>query len=117
MDWALYEFRYTDRTSSLIYKKMGADAHRKAINETPGRSYVQFKVTMGTSHPSSVIIELFDDVCPKTCENFRQLCKGFKPNGSNDALGYSGSDISRVVKGMYVQAGDLSKVFGKFKCY
>lgn len=30
-----------------------------------------------------VVVELFSDVCPKTCENFRCLCTGnniFSPN-------------------------------------
>lgn len=40
LEWALQEFRYTDKTSVLIYKKLAADAHRSAINNTPGRSYV-----------------------------------------------------------------------------
>lgn len=40
LEWALREFRYTDKTSILIYRKAANDAHRAAINETPGRSYV-----------------------------------------------------------------------------
>ena len=79
LEWALQTFRYTDKTSTLIYKKVASDAHRSAINNTPGRSYVQLSLNHGAAVPSKVVIELFDDVCPKTCENFRQLCKGFKP--------------------------------------
>jgi len=61
----------------LIYKKLASDAYRHAINNTPGRSYVQMSINTGASVPSKVIIELFDDHCPKTCENFRQLCEGY----------------------------------------
>ena len=40
LNWAMNEFCYTDNTSALIYKKLAGDAYKKAINETPGRSYV-----------------------------------------------------------------------------
>jgi hypothetical protein len=79
LEWACQQFLYTDNTSSLIYKKLAGDAYRKAIMETPGRSYVYMKINTGATIPSQVVIELFDDIAPKTCENFRQLCKKFKP--------------------------------------
>lgn len=47
LEWALQEFRYTDKTSALIYKKVAADAARNAINNTPGRSYVYMKLNTG----------------------------------------------------------------------
>ena len=78
MEWAIQEFRYIDNTSKMIYKKMATDAYKNCINDTPGRSYVYIDVTYGdVSTPEKVIIELFDDVCPKTAKNFRELCKGF----------------------------------------
>eukprot|EP00947_MAST-08B_sp_MAST-8B-sp1_P006528 g6528.t1 len=48
-----------------------------------------------------VVIELFDDVCPKTCENFTGLCAGGAGSSS-----YVGTPIHRVVKGGWVQGGD-----------
>lgn len=33
-------------------------------------------VTMGGQPAGRIKMELFADVCPKTCENFRQLCTG-----------------------------------------
>ena len=64
-----------------------------------------------------MVIELFDEYCPKTCENFKALCVGYtkmeKDNALTENMSYVGTDIHRVVKGMYVQAGDLSKVVGK----
>lgn len=52
MEWALQEFRYTDKSSILIYRKAAGDAHRAAINETPGRSYVYMNIAMeGLAEP------------------------------------------------------------------
>ena len=118
MEWALQEFRYMDKTSDVIYKKQAFDAHRAIINDTPGKSYVYMKINTGASLASKVVIELFDEIAPKTCENFRQLCSGFQrvdDKGENvgDKISYVGTEFHRVVKGMYAQAGDISKVVRK----
>jgi guanylate kinase len=76
LEWAQYEFRYTDKSMRSIYKKLASDAHRIAINETPGRSYVYMNINTGANVASKVVIELFEDICPKTCENFKKLCEG-----------------------------------------
>lgn len=73
----------------------------------------------GMPEPQKVIIELFDEYCPKTCENFKALCVGYQKvdevtnNPLTEKLSYANSELHRVVKGMYVQAGDLSKTVGK----
>ena len=115
LEWALQTFRYTDKTSNLIYKKSATDAHRAAINSTPGRSYVYMNINTGAAIASKIVIELFDDIAPKTCDNFRSLCKGYKPDNGSETLSYTGTEFHRVVKGMYAQGGDLSKVYGKYK--
>jgi len=67
----------------------------------------------GAALTNQVVFELFDDVCPRTCENFRQLCKGVSLSSGKSMIGYQGTEVHRVVKGMYVQCGDISKIFGK----
>ena len=71
------------------------------------------KLNTGAAVPSKIVIELFDDICPKTCANFRKLCEGFKPENGSETLSYAGTEFHRVVKGMYIQAGNLGKVYGK----
>ena len=71
MEWTLQEFRYMDKTSVLIYRKQAFDAHRAIINDSPGKSYVHMKINTGSTISSKVVIELFDEIAPKTCENFR----------------------------------------------
>ena len=59
-----------------------------------------------------MIIELFDEYCPKTCENFRQLCCGVeKPElKGSPKIGYANSLFHRVVKGQFIQGGDIQKI-------
>ncbi|CAG9856322.1 unnamed protein product [Phyllotreta striolata] len=55
-----------------------------------------------------VIIELFDDVAPKTVENFRALCTGEKGIGkSGKPLHYKGIKFHKVVPMCMVQCGDI----------
>ena len=118
MEWAIQEFRYIDNTSKMIYKKMATDAYKNCINNTPGRSYVFIDVTYGdVSAPEKVVIELFDDVCPITANNFRELCKSHTREDKKN-LAYAGTYFDRIVKGQYIQGGNIGNVLddgkGKF---
>ncbi|XP_050697742.1 peptidyl-prolyl cis-trans isomerase 8-like [Eriocheir sinensis] len=57
-----------------------------------------------------IIFELFNDACPKTCENFRALCTGEMGDGQTTGkpLYYRGVKFHRVIKDFMIQAGDFS---------
>lgn len=47
------------------------------------RSRCFFDVSIGGLQSGRIVFELFTDVVPKTCENFRALCTGESGLGEN----------------------------------
>lgn len=49
-----------------------------------------FDVSIGVLQTGRIVFELFNDIVPKTCENFRSLCTGEKGIGqqTSKALHY-----------------------------
>ncbi|XP_076368141.1 peptidyl-prolyl cis-trans isomerase D-like isoform X2 [Tachypleus tridentatus] len=56
-----------------------------------------------------IILELFKDIAPKTCENFRALCTGENGIGKKGKpLYYKGCRFHRVIRQFMVQGGDIT---------
>ena len=71
---------------------------------------VYFEIAIdGKKMSSRIIIQLFDHIVPKTCENFRALCTGEKGIGTKGKpLHYKNCVIHRIIKGFMIQGGDIT---------
>merc|ERR1712108_124438 len=92
---------------------MGIDSLRAEgfIDEKmAARSKVFFDVSIGGKPAGRIEFELFDDVVPKTAENFRALCTGEKGKGkSGKPLHYKGSTFHRIIPDFMLQGGDFTR--------
>eukprot|EP00195_Chlamydomonas_chlamydogama_P015502 CAMPEP_0202899890 /NCGR_PEP_ID=MMETSP1392-20130828/9179_1 /ASSEMBLY_ACC=CAM_ASM_000868 /TAXON_ID=225041 /ORGANISM="Chlamydomonas chlamydogama, Strain SAG 11-48b" /LENGTH=275 /DNA_ID=CAMNT_0049586185 /DNA_START=55 /DNA_END=882 /DNA_ORIENTATION=+ len=64
---------------------------------------VFFDVAIGGQPAGRVVMELKDDVVPKTCTNFKELCK--RPPGQ----GFKASKFHRIIPNFMCQGGDFTR--------
>ena len=74
---------------------------------------VQILQTFKLESPVQLLYpQLFTDKCPKTCENFKQLCIGDKEEGDRHSpplqLSYKNCIFHRVVGNGWIQSGGTS---------
>jgi peptidylprolyl isomerase len=84
-----------------------ADDYKPFHTVNPKNPQVFFEITIGDKPAGRIEFELFADTCPKTAENFLQLCVGTK-NKSGKTIGYKGSAFHRVIPSFMCQGGDFT---------
>ena len=65
-----------------------------------------FDIEIGGVFIGRITFQLFDDVVPKTCKNFRYLCSKGLNNSPKPC--YEGSSFHRVIKDFMIQGGDFT---------
>lgn len=69
------------------------------------------RIKIGDEVVGEVTFELFSRKLPRTCNNFRRLCKGYKMQSANGllekVLTYKNSTFFRIMKEAWVMGGSL----------
>ena len=74
----------------------------KSKKQTPKEDLVFLDIGINHKSIGKVIIKLYSKIVPKTCKNFRELCKTY----------YSGSPFHRIIKDFMIQGGDYTNEDG-----
>ena len=82
----------TDNENILASKKSGE-----------ANPLIFFDINVGPEFLGRLIIELYKDVAPKTCENFRQLANGTAKGRTGQQLHYKNSIFHRVINRFMIQ--------------
>lgn len=65
-----------------------------------------FEISIDGKAVGRINFKLFDNVVPKTADNFYQLCKGAEINGKS--YSYKGCPLHRVIPNFMLQGGDFT---------
>ena len=89
-------------------RKQAEVAQRTEANKAADKVYLDIAIDGVAA--GRIIIQLFFDLVPRTCDNFKSLCTGEKGVGkSGYRLHYKGSGFHRVIKNFMIQGGDFTK--------
>ncbi|KAI5824911.1 hypothetical protein K523DRAFT_342640 [Schizophyllum commune Tattone D] len=66
----------------------------------------EFDVTVDDKAAGRITFKLYDDVVPKTAQNFRELATG------KHGFGYAGSIFHRIIPAFMIQGGDFTNFNG-----
>lgn len=70
-----------------------------------------FDIKTGDYDLERIVMRMYDDVCPRTCENFRALCTGEKKTAEHN-LHYLNMIFHRVIIDFMIQGGDITRMDG-----
>lgn len=104
-------FSYTKEFDKEKYSAIAYSNYKSFLNST--YKYVYFTLNISDK---PIVLQLFNDVCPKTTLNFIEICKGVHRNNRGELLSYKDCEVFRVVKGSFIQTGDLKNFTGN-RCY
>eukprot|EP00931_Biecheleriopsis_adriatica_P087860 TRINITY_DN62273_c0_g1_i1.p1 TRINITY_DN62273_c0_g1~~TRINITY_DN62273_c0_g1_i1.p1 ORF type:complete len:223 (+),score=70.66 TRINITY_DN62273_c0_g1_i1:45-713(+) len=80
-----------------------------AAPSSDGSIYVFLEVEISGVNIGRMIFKLYNNICPKTAENFRCLCNGERGQGliTKMPLHFQASKFHRVIPGFMAQGGDF----------
>ncbi|KAJ8026743.1 Problable inactive peptidyl-prolyl cis-trans isomerase-like 6 [Holothuria leucospilota] len=104
---------YVEYKPEALYLAMAKEAYQEHLEST-GNTFVFFDISVGSENIGRLLLQLYTDKCPKTCENFRSLCtgeRGIKKDEHLMTYHYKDTLLHRMVPNGWIQGGDI--LYGK----
>jgi len=89
-------------------KEVDCDLANKNPNNV---TKIFFDITIDNVPAGRIVMELFNEVTPRTVENFKRLAIG-QINGNGEPYGFKGTKFHRVIPGFMLQGGDFQNEDG-----
>lgn len=103
LDWLEHGYGYKrDYRDEPNYEEL-ANQEFEHYCRSSGRQFCEIYLARDGTELGKLVIELMTDVCPKTSDNFIELLSGT----GKKRYCYKDCPIHRVVKGGYIQTGDV----------
>lgn len=108
IDWARQKYNFQDFRPLSLYMTLTEEGYKGHLNSN-NHEYVFLDISIGDEPAGRLVIELFSDVVPKTCANFKALCTGEKgiSQETDVKLLYKNSIFHRIVPNGWIQGGDI----------
>lgn len=110
INWLYNEYEFEEFRPLPLFYAMAKQEYKNHLIKT-GHEFVYLEISIDNEPAGKLVIELFTDKCPKTCENFKQLCIGDKEEGDRHSpplqLSYKNCIFHRVVGNGWIQSGDF----------
>eukprot|EP00794_Sanderia_malayensis_P000553 gene553-1210_t len=109
--WLKTTYQYEEFRPLPLFYAMAKEEYKGQLVDKKN-DFVFFELSIGGDPIGRLMMELFSNQCPKTCENFKQLCIGDKvakdDNGMPLPLTYQNSIFHRIVPNGWIQGGDIA---------
>ena len=97
--------------SSLVFRETPKDYKPLPSEKNPSNPVVVFEVSISKKKSEIIEMELFNEIVPKTVENFKSICDGHKIGSYKNTL------FHRIIPGFMIQGGDIGgggcSIYGK----
>ena len=111
--WKYYKKNYSPIPQMIELQNKDLDSNIKEDFDNNNNTLYEntslnpyFDIEVGGIYQGRIVFQLFDDVVPKTCKNFRFLCSnGLLVKGTPS---YEGSSFHRIIKNFMLQGGDFT---------
>lgn len=111
LQWAADSFHYEEYRPAPLLHTLTEESYKGCLNakNRAQHEFVFLDIQIGEEAAGRLVIELFTDIVPKTCTNFKALITGEKGQSetSDYKLNYRNTLFHRIVRNGWIQGGDI----------